>query len=284
MSLVVGSRQIADCRLQTVSLQPMVGGYEMIFALHLSVSSGEDELPRATIDGARIAVTPTHGSPQPLGFARPEQPTNIICKPHASTERPSLHLYLQPTQIAALETLRDKGDLTFDLSLSGSATDRHGPQYLGGNYPLRVPRSEWLQMLGNAGARNVLLLEVPLSVGRESEDQTKLVSQLLQAEQRFRDGDYHGCINSCRTAIEEIAHHIYGKSGLTAALKPLASSQREDMTKSERLKALYAVLRHYTHQAHHGPSEGGEVSYTRPEAQFVLSLTAAALAHALEQH
>ena len=283
MSLVVGSRQIADCRLQTVSLRPMVGGYEMIFALHLSVYPGEDGLLKATIDGARIAATPTHGSPQALGFARPEQPANIIRMPHTSTATPSLHLYLQPTQIAALETLRDKGDLTFDLSLSGSATDRDGRQYLGGNYTLRVPRSEWLQMLSDAGARNVLLLEVPLPVGHQSEDQSKLASQLLQAEQRFRDGDYHGCINSCRTAIEEIAHHIYGQPGLAAALDPLAS-HRAKMTKSERLKALYAVLRHYTHQSHHGPSEGGEVSYTRSEAQFVLSLTAAALAHALEQH
>ena len=281
MTLLVGSRQIADCRLQTVSLRPMVGGYEMVFALHLSVSPGEDGLPKANIDGARITANPTHGNPQPLGFARPEQPANITCMPHASTATPSLHLYLQPTQIAALETLRDKGDLTFELSLSGSATDRHGRQYLGGNYPLRVPRSEWLQMLSNAGARNVLLLEVPVPVGHQSDDQSKQVSQLLQAEQRYRDGDYHGCINSCRTTIEETAHHIYGKPGLAAALKPLAS-QRDNMTKSERLKALYAVLRHYTHQSHHGPSDGGVVSYTRSEAQFVLSITAAALAHALD--
>lgn len=52
------------------------------------------------------------------------------------------------------------------------------------------------------------------------------------------------------------------------ALDRLASD-RAGMTKSERCTAVYAVLRHYTHQAHHGPSEGGESSYTRSDAQFV---------------
>lgn len=121
MTLLVGSRQIADCRLQTVSLRPMVGGYEMVFALHLSVSPGEDGLPKANIDGARITANPTHGNPQPLGFARPEQPANITCMPHASTATPSLHLYLQPTQIDSIRRC------TARQASTHSITERVGP-------------------------------------------------------------------------------------------------------------------------------------------------------------
>lgn len=47
-----------------------------------------------------------------------------------------------------------------------------------------------------------------------------------------------------------------------------------------REASLWAVLRHYTHQAHHGVSEGGAARYSRAEAQFVLTLTAAAVRYA----
>ena len=52
------------------------------------------------------------------------------------------------------------------------------------------------------------------------------------------------------------------------------------MDKGQRESALCAAFRLYTHLAHHGPSEGGVPAYTRAEAQFVISLTAAAHAQA----
>ena len=52
------------------------------------------------------------------------------------------------------------------------------------------------------------------------------------------------------------------------------------MDKPSREAAVYAVVRHYTHLAHHGPSEGGVPAYTRAETQFLLTLAAAAAAHA----
>ena len=281
MTLFLGNHQIADCRMQTVALHPIIGGYEIVFPLYLSISTTRNGLHKASIAGARIVVKPDHGKPMPLGFARPELPADIVSSPHPSTATPSLHLRLQPTQIAVLETLRGTGDLTFQLSLSGTAIDRHPPQYLNGDYTLAVPRSDWLEKLRNAGARNVLLLELPLPLKRDSEDHTPISSDLIRAENRYRDGDYHGCINSCRTAIEEAALCLFGKHELPAALD-LLGSKRADMTKYERCAALYAVLRHYTHQAHHGPSDGGVSGYTRSDAHFILALTAAAVAHALE--
>ena len=47
----------------------------------------------------------------------------------------------------------------------------------------------------------------------------------------------------------------------------------------EQILTLLQV-QNYT-SGYHGPSEGGESAYTRNDAQFVLTLTATALAHAL---
>ena len=49
------------------------------------------------------------------------------------------------------------------------------------------------------------------------------------------------------------------------------------MTKPQREEAVYAALRHYAHLAHHAVGDSGETSYTRAEAEIVLSTTVAAV-------
>ena len=109
-----------------------------------------------------------------------------------------------------------------------------------------------------------------------------MAEALQRAEEQYRSGDYHGCVGSCRTAMEELGNRMHGDEWWAGnALALLASrSTREGMDKAAREAALHAVLRHYAHLAHHGPSLGGAAAYTCAEAQFVLSLTAAAAAHA----
>ena len=45
-----------------------------------------------------------------------------------------------------------------------------------------------------------------------------------------------------------------------------SSSRRLGRDSTARESAVDAVLRHYTHQAHHGPSEGGVPAFTRADA------------------
>ncbi len=116
-----------------------------------------------------------------------------------------MHLGLQPAQIAALEALRDGEDLTFDLSFSGTGVDEHGEQHLHGQCSVRVPRSEWLQTLHGAGARNVMLLEVPLPIEEDtSDDWRDVAANLRSAEEEYGNGSYRSCIASCRLAIDEL--------------------------------------------------------------------------------
>ena len=279
MGLTVGSREIADTTIQGVRLSPLVGGYELVFGLKLAIRSCADGMQRASISGARTFVTPDEGTPRALGFAHPVQPFEIVCKPHGSTETPSLHLHLQPGQLDALEKLRGTGNLSFELQASGTGTDGQREQRVQGDWRVRVPRSEWIEQLGSVGARNVMLLEVPLPLGNASDDRQTFATELRRAEERYRHGDYNGCVAACRLAITELGLHRFGNGWPNKSLKRL-DSDRERMTKEDREAALCAVLRHYAHQAHHGPSDGGVSAYTRAEAQFVLSATAAAAAKA----
>ena len=276
MTLTIGSRRIADGRVQSVGLQPVVGAYELVFALYLSVSPGEGGMPRASVLGARVVARPSSGEPRPLGFARPEQPFEIVCQDFVRTSTPTLHLCLQANQIAALEALRDAGDLTFELSFTGTAADHHGQQYLLGEFSVRVPRSEWLETLRGSGARNAMVLEVPLPLDEQTSDNwSEVGSNLRSAEEEYGNGNYRGCIASCRIVIDALG----GVRDLkwSGALTRLAEDRNGTMTKAQREEVMYAALRHYAHLAHHASGDGGETSYTRAEAEFLLSATVAAV-------
>ncbi len=282
MGLTIGSWQIADPRVQSVTLRPIIGGFELIFGLRVPSRAVENVVRRVSIAGCRITVRPNDGEPRNLGFARPERPIEIASTSWGSTASHDLYLYLQPGQLAALETLRGTGDLSFEFTASGTGSDEHGDQYVFGDWHHRVSRSDWIGQLRTAGARHVLLVEVPIPLDDAADEWRATAAALQRAEEQYRSGDYHSCIGSCRTAMEELGIYRYGdREWAGQALAPLASrSTRSDMDKAARDAAVYAVLRHYTHLAHHGPSEGGVPAYTRAEAQFVISLTAAAAAHA----
>ena len=191
-------------------------------------------------------------------------------------------MHLHAGQLAALETLRGAGDLSFELLASGAGIDENGDQHIQGDWRIYVSRSDWIEKLRDAGARNVMLLEVPLPLESVSEEWRDLAAELRQAEQQYRNGDYHSCIGSCRTVMEELGRQRHwDENWANATLVGLADRKsRTEMNSSQREAALCAALRHYTHPAHHCPSEGREPRYTRAEAQYILSLTAVAVAHA----
>ena len=281
MGLTIGSWQITDPWVQGVTLRPIVGGFELIFGLRIPIRAVDNAVRRVSVAGCRITVRPDDGEPRVLGFARPERPFEISSVRGGATESHDLYLYLQPGQLAALEALRGTGDLNFAFAASGTGLDENGEQYVYGDWRHRVPRSDWVGQLRTAGARDVLLLEVPIPLEGAVNEWRAIAESLQLAEEQYRSGDYRGCVASCRTAIEEFWTYRYGHSEWgNTTLEPLASrSTRLEMDKAAREAAVYAVLRHYTNQAHHGPGEGGVAEYTRAEAHLVMSLTAAAAAH-----
>ena len=277
MELMVGERRIAYGETH-VDLRRLVGCYELVFTFRLTVVDARRGQSRASVAGARIVVASAQGEAA-LGFARPEQPFEVACAAYVAQQTSSLHLDLQPTQLAALESLRDTGDMAFEIAAMGVGVDKGSETHLVGRGRVTVPCSEWIGKLRDAGARNILLLEVPMPLDDPSEGWQPIVASLQRAEELYVPGDYRGCIAACRETVEELGHHSFGDDWHRGALGRLSAGHRS-MTKPEREQALYAVLRHYAHQAHHMVSEGGEAVYTRPEAQLALRITAAAVAHA----
>lgn len=278
MALNVGGRIVADVEIQGVTLRSLVGCYELIFTLKLVIHPDNSDI-RASLMGAQVSVARNHSQPEsPLGFASPQEPFEMTTRPHITGSTPSLHLQLQPHQIAALESLRDSGDLAFRLLMKGTGWDEKQTHQVGDEISVSVSQSDWVKKLRDAGARNVILLEVPLPLENASEEWQGVVEGLQRAEEQYFNGDYVSCVGSCRLVMEELGNQSGLGQGWNGEALTRLASDRKKMTKCEREVALWAAAKHYADQAHHSGSKGGESEYFRSEAQFTLTLAAAAVA------
>jgi hypothetical protein len=184
-------------------------------------------------------------------------------------------------QLAVIERLRNAGDVSFELLASGVGIDQHGEQPVQDEWRIQVPRSDWLAKLRSAGARDVLLLEIPLPLLDTSKRWEEITKELRRAEAQFRGGDYRGSVASCRTVVDELGHERFEGEDWASPLLDRLARDRGDMTGTEREAALWAAVRHYAHLAHHGSSDGGVSHYSRAEAQLVLTMVASLVSHAL---
>lgn len=191
-----------------------------------------------------------------------------------------LVMALQPGQLAAIERSGETGDVAFELQAIGVGTDQNGEHPVQDDWRFPIPRSDWLQKLRGASARDVLLLEVPLPLVDRPKEWEAISHAIQDAEKHFREGDYHACVSSCRLALDELGHVRFGPGDWAGPLLDRLGTNRGGMTRSEREAALWATVRHYAHLAHHGPSDGGVVHYSRAEAQLALTAVAALIANA----
>lgn len=272
MSITVNSRIVAEARIQGVTLRPVVGAYELLFGLDITVNPISGDPRRVSIIGARVSVRTNTGGLQQLGFARPESPFDLKQYTHANRMTPGLVLPIQPGQLAAIERSRDAGDVTFELLAAGVGWDQNGDQAVQDEWRIQIPRSEWLEKLRSAKARDVLLLEVPIPLVDRPKEWEAIARELQRAEKQFRDGDFNPCVASCRLVLDELGALKFGAGDWANRHLDQFANKRAAMTGGEREAALWAAVRHYAHLAHHGPSDGGVPHYSRQEAQLVLTM------------
>lgn len=280
VNITVNSQTVADVEIQGVTLRRALGAYDLVFGLYLTTKATPELARRVSIAGAQVSIKTGPNERHLVGFARPETPLVFTTGTYEAPVGSALMLPLQPGQVAAIEQLRGAGDLEFELLVRGIGRIQEDEQAIHETWNRRVPRSEWLERLRAAGARNVLLLEVPLPVRKTSAPWAKIARDLQRAEECLRNGDYHGCVSTCRLVVQSLGQHKFKRSKWAGSLLKRLSDNGSNMSKHERESALWACLRHYTHQAHHTEDEGGEAGYSRADAMLILTLTASFVAHA----
>lgn len=272
-NITVNSQGIADVKIDAVQLRQVLQSYELMFLISGTLFAQQEGVSRwLVVHGAYVALQ-TNAGLVDLPLAHVDQPVIIRQTQYPGTCSLQLRVNLHPHQLAALEAVRNGGNLDFQLRLAA----RGGDSQRGANdWPeqptlaVHVPESSWVAQLESAKALRVLLLEIPMPIsgapGRAAD------KHLIRAQQHYIDGNYRECVSECRQFAEEL-----GGSRLAAALTKL-KNDRMNMSKDERQTAILASLQNYAHLAAHSSSEGG-VDYNRADAAFALSVAAALAAH-----
>lgn len=271
MSLTVDSVSIADIREQVVWLQRLLGGFELCFNFEVVVKQYGDQARWATILGARVGLSRgTTGTD--LGIALCVQPKFMTQTNPGQRGALELRLALSPSQLNALEEIRNGGDLDFKLTLIFEAGNRPGVQNEMNQLNelhARVSRSDWINQLNGAQAMNILLLEVPLPIQASADGQDDIGRSMRRAREHFLAVRYDDCVGECRKILEGLPN--VSRKDVVELLKV----NRSEMSKEERDQSILFAMRNYCNLPHHP----GSFEYTRADAKLILILTASYAEH-----
>ena len=283
--VTVNSINIAETTQEQVWFKPIIGAYELCFNFSLKGSPEREGKHRwAEISTARVQIKAHNGKEHDFGLAHLETPISIKTHPeHPIIKQVTFYLKLTDTQVSQLEDIRDGHDLNFMLMIKGVGGDGEYTNVVHDNWKVEMPRSKWIELLKQVGYMDIMLIEVPmLPKGKIAEDWIDIRHDLKEAQRHFLNREYPACVAKCRSVIQEAGHKNFGKQNWAnphldkiGKKNKNTDTDRKDMTKDEREGAIWAALRHYTHQSNHSKSEGGERMYSRSDAKLILVLTAA---------
>ncbi|MGE3333419.1 MAG: hypothetical protein AB7I36_07240 [Rhodospirillaceae bacterium] len=276
MAFSVNGRDFGKATAQGVHLQQIIGAYQLTFIAEISLrNTKEDYEATAEIHGARVSLKGIGGVAHLLGMARPETPFRIRLFEFSHSEQVVLSMSVSGQQIAAIEAMRNGGDLDFELIVTGNGSAEHGPCSVHDQWIFHISRSEWIEKLNKSGAINIELFEVPIPIGPKTPQARQIFEHVDKARRHLAEAGFSDCVAECRLAVQELGVEWTQEATWSdGVLKKMAVGDR-GTSKKERELAVFASVRSYAHLPHHSASEGGTSDYTRADAIFVLSLTIA---------
>ena len=271
MDLNVNFTSIGILHAQGVSLDRMIGGYELIFNLGGDARGEAGSSRWLAIHSARVRLTTSGGQPLSLGVARPDKPLRFVQGPNGHGINATVRLQLQPHQMEQIEDVRAEGDLRFDLSFAGDGGDRTSPSPFQDVEPFTIAQSDWIKQLAAAGVLDVLLIEIPVPIVGATAQQRTISEGFRSAQRHFVDRRYRDTVADCRLVMEAIGVE-------PSALAPLAGRWKA-LDKDAREAAMFAAVHFCMNPAHHLNAAGEVQRYDRDEAKLMLTLTAACISH-----
>jgi hypothetical protein len=201
------------------------------------------------------------------------RPVSLRWWPNRSDD--TLYLYA-PVSFHALSLLTEARkntnepvQLTFALTVNLEGREDWSTQPV--ELMLRVPASDWLSILEQSRHTSFHVVEVPLE-GMPVPVGLKAASDRYRAAIRHLElCQWDDAIAECRQVIEDLAVPI-GPAEVSPPWAQYADQQKAGWTFTERCAAIRAILRHATHEAHHGGNQ-----FAANQARYIVDLTGVAL-------
>jgi hypothetical protein len=175
---------------------------------------------------------------------------------------------LDPWRVEAIEAARNGGPPQLWLQVWPTVLASQTPVRASMNaLRLQIPRDMWLEFLGKAGGRTYDVLEIAYS--RADEEQFKrAVVQLREARVRIVQGEYNAAVELCRKAIEALINEL---PPVEADRMKTLFTRWTDEKRGPEYAGILSRVKNLSNFSHH--ELGTALSYSRPEAQFVVRVT-----------
>lgn len=196
-----------------------------------------------------------------------------------------LEVTLTDDQLIAFECARLDGDveLTLDLSVTVLAAPGGMEPTVTSQTRYRIPSEQWLKQLDNVGAAVGITIRVPSpltdasnpqrSESAEAPSMSRAAKRLREARAALRDGNFEGCITSCRFVLENIA--LLEKPLPVEEVRHAVPKLR---TQQQRWSAMFHDLYSLASGASHDDELTATFEWTRADAEAILAATAGLLA------
>ena len=278
MSINYESRSIAEVRWAQLTAAPGVGASVLRFTLGWTLQA-KKESPYSVF-GTYLRVTvATAASPQALflGHAVPEVAFCDDARDAVPLEKPLMYLLtLQADQLLALEQLRQGHGVVFGIEVRGNALGPHGIRQVSETLKKEVSVSDWIPLLRDANAGDVLLVGVQLPTAAENPEIAAAIEFVRRAHVNSLRGDYDAAVGECRRALESVWKVSKLSDAARNARKALSTMEnRKSMTKRDRALALGEALMNFTHPAHHVETDGAPEIFSQLDAALAVASTAA---------
>jgi hypothetical protein len=188
----------------------------------------------------------------------------------------TLRADVSATQVAALEEVRNGGDVTFLLELDVEfydPDDKANVIVQRIQLKLTVAQSHWLKNLERAGYTRTVLIEIPALEEDGDPDHQAALEAFKKSRDLLDRGDYAESVAAARKTLERIEAAEKDKEALDKNKK--FNAHLEDMkswTKLERVQFLRRAARTLTAPAAHGDNE---IDWLRREAIAIIQLQSA---------
>jgi hypothetical protein len=175
----------------------------------------------------------------------------------------------------ALEELRYKGDLRFELKLIGMIYHENEINNINANTSYTIPQSEWVKLLSKINYSHIDLIEMPGIHPQKSSLENKIYENLKKANQLALEGRFAQCVAQCRFVLENISSFLGDEKGM----RDIRFKGKEH-SKEERKQLIRKAVFNLSHLAHHDDNKV-TVQWTRSDALALIKYCCAIIQHNL---
>lgn len=286
MSLRYNGQEVALVSFTGMWGQKALGGWKLQFSLTFDPKpvpkSPFFKFEAHRVSDLRVHVSVATETSQPLflGVAHCRQqrffPINDL------GQRPG-HLFdlsLLDGQLAAIESMRGSGGVTFHFEVFAQGDGTEGPLPMETSLREELNLSDWTKRLHEMGAAEYLCVQMLVPRPSSGDPHVPAIKYLRRAQDSMLRGDYRAAVASCRESLELLTalhEREFATTHLTSAKVLQAfNDRRKTMSREERLVFLRMAAQHLTHLGHHH-SENPRDVLSREDASLVMTVCAGLL-------